>query len=332
MKHANVAIFVPHAGCPYACSFCDQRRISGQARIPTPETMRKTAEQALRDLGTRAKDSELAFFGGSFTAMNRGVMCGLLEAARDYVGEGKLSGIRVSTRPDAVDEEVLGLLKAYGVTAVELGAQSMDDDVLKKNGRGHTAQDVRKAAAGIQKAGLSLGLQMMTGLYGDTDDGARRTAEELAALTPDTVRIYPAVVMEGTPLADWYVEGRYTPPGLWETVALCAELLDFFEERHIRGIRVGLHAEASMQEHRLAGPWHPAFGELCENERFFCRAERLLCGRKPGHYCIQINPKDQSKMTGQKKRNLSRLQKLGFSCKVVPQEGMKAGELRITCT
>ena len=332
MKHANVAIFVPHAGCPYACSFCDQRRISGQVQIPKPEAVRRTAEQALKALGDRAKDSELAFFGGSFTAMDRGLMCGLLEAARDYVGKGKLSGIRVSTRPDAVDEEVLSLLKAYGVTAVELGAQSMDDDVLKKNGRGHTAQDVKKAAALIQKTGFSLGLQMMTGLYGDTDAGARRTAEELAALRPDTVRIYPTRVMEGTPLADWYQEGRYTPPGLWETVALCAGLLDFFEERRIRVIRVGLHAEASMQEHRLAGPWHPAFGELCENERFFYRAERLLGGREPGRYCIHTNPKDQSKMTGQKKRNLARLQELGFSCKVVPKEGVKAGELRITRT
>lgn len=332
MKHANVAIFVPHAGCPYACSFCDQRRISGQGQVPTSQTVRKTAEQALRDLGGRAKDSELAFFGGSFTAMDRDIMHELLEAAQDYIGEGKLSGIRVSTRPDAVDEEVLGLLKAYGVTAVELGAQSMDDAVLEKNGRGHTARDVRKAAAGIQKAGLSLGLQMMTGLYGDTDEGARRTAEELAALKPDTVRIYPTVVMEGTPLADWYLEGRYMPPGLWETVALCAGLLDFFEERRIRVIRVGLHAEASMQEHRLAGPWHPAFGELCENERFFCRAERRLSGREPGCYCIKTNPKDQSKMTGQKKRNLARLQELGFSCKVVPEEGIEKGELRITRT
>lgn len=332
MRHANVALFVPHAGCPHSCSFCDQRRISGQVGMPTQRKVREAAERALSTLGARAGEGELAFFGGSFTAIDRRIMCALLEAAADYVGPGKLAGIRVSTRPDAVDAQTLRLLKGYGVTAVELGAQSMDDEVLQKNGRGHTARQTAEAAGLIQEVGLSLGLQMMTGLYGDTEEGARSTAERLADLGPETVRIYPTVVLEGTKLADWYREGRYRPPGLCQTVALCAELLDFFEDRRIRVIRVGLHAEASMQETLLAGPWHPAFGELCENERFFRKALLLLSRQGPGSYLILVHPKEQSKMTGQKKRNLARLQELGFSCRVKPQAGLREGELQITRT
>ena len=167
MKHANVSIFVPHNGCPHQCSFCSQRSITGQQSQPTPEDVRRTLDQAVRDLGERIHESEIAFFGGSFTAIDRRYMISLLDTAYQYVKQYNFTGIRLSTRPDAVDAEVLRLLRDYGVTSIELGAQSMDDRILGLNGRGHTSRDVEEASALIQEFGFSLGLQMMTGLYGD---------------------------------------------------------------------------------------------------------------------------------------------------------------------
>ena len=205
MKHANIALFVPHIGCPHRCSFCDQNAISGAECPPEPADVTAACETALQSLGSRAAEAEIAFFGGSFTAIDRGYMLRLLDAARPYVRAGKVRGIRLSTRPDAVEPEVLSLLREYGVTTIELGAQSMDDRVLELNGRGHTADQVRRAACRVREMDFSLGLQMMTGLPGDTPEGAWYTARELAALSPAEVRIYPTVVLDGTRMGEWYL-------------------------------------------------------------------------------------------------------------------------------
>ena len=176
MKHANISIFVPHAGCPHQCSFCNQKEISGTQSQPTPEDVINIIKSALTNPALSLNDSEIAFFGGSFTAIERDYMISLLKAAYPFTGENGFKGMRVSTRPDAIDDEIIKILKQYNVTAVELGAQSMDDNVLQKNMRGHTSADVDKASYLIKKAGISLGLQMMTGLYSDTYDGADNTA------------------------------------------------------------------------------------------------------------------------------------------------------------
>ncbi|WP_308753821.1 radical SAM protein, partial [uncultured Anaerotruncus sp.] len=178
MRHANLAVFVPHAGCPRRCSFCSQKSISGAREAPTGESVSALCAESARSLAGADTDAEIAFFGGSFTAIDRAYMLELLEAAAPFVG-GAFRGIRVSTRPDAVDGEVLDLLRRYGVTAVELGAQSMDDGVLMKNRRGHTAADVERAARLVREAGFELGLQMMTGLYGSDEARDFRTAERL---------------------------------------------------------------------------------------------------------------------------------------------------------
>ncbi|MCI8497730.1 MAG: radical SAM protein, partial [Clostridiales bacterium] len=207
MKSANVSVFVPHEGCPNQCSFCNQRRISGTVKAPSPQDVERIAKEGLRTLGVRAIDAQLAFFGGSFTAVPRDYMVSLLKAAAPFIGHDGFSGIRISTRPDAVDGETLNILQEYHVDAVELGAQSMDDRVLHLNARGHTAADVEQASRLIRENGFSLGLQMMTGLPGDSDKGAWETARRLASLQPDTMRIYPTLVLEGTPLAEWWREG-----------------------------------------------------------------------------------------------------------------------------
>ena len=331
-KHANVAIFVPHAGCPHQCSFCNQRAISGASRQPEAQDVRDACETALRTMRVDAAQSEIAFFGGSFTAIDRRVMCSLLEAAAPYVKAGRFKGIRVSTRPDAVDGEVLSLLRHYGVSAVELGAQSMDDAVLAANGRGHTAADVERASTAIHEAGLELGLQMMTGLYASSDEQDEATARRLAALKPRTMRLYPTIVMEHTALAAYYREGCYTPPTLEQAVTLCTRLLTFFEEEQgIPVIRLGLHAGQEMQQGRLAGPWHPAFRELCEGERLYERTLTALRAQLPqgGVVTIQIAPAFVSRMIGHKRRNVQRFDQAGYTVTVQSDPTLAPGNFHI---
>lgn len=331
MKHANVAIFVPHNGCPHQCSFCDQKSITGQAAQPSPEDVRAAAERARETLGPGC-GAELAFFGGSFTAVEPAYMVSLLEAARPYVESGLFSGIRISTRPDCVGEDVLSLLWGYGVRSIELGAQSMREDVLRLNRRGHTARDVEEASVRIQERGFSLGLQMMTGLYGDDAEGARYTARKLAELRPDTVRIYPTVVMRGTELGRLYQKGAYIPPGLEETVPLCAELLGFFEDRGIRVIRLGLHDTPELRRDMLAGAYHPALGELCESRLFLDRllsAAESRCPAATEAVRVAVNPKMVSKALGQKRRNLQALKEAGFRVEFLQDDSVPTGEFRI---
>lgn len=328
MKHANVAIFVPHAGCPQYCSFCSQNSITGKERLPTPDEVRTTLKIAKENLKEKSRFAEIAFFGGSFTAINRGDMLALLEAAAPCVWDGFFSGIRISTRPDAIDEEVLSILKHYGVKTIELGAQSMDDTVLQMNRRGHTAEHVCSASQLIHSAGFSLGLQMMTGLWGDTAAGALQTAQEFAKLKPDCVRIYPTIVMNGTELAKRYRSGEYSPMNLEDTVELCCELLEFFDEHAIPVIRLGLHSSPEMQQNQIAGPWHPAFRELCESKLFLRRLlvyleqERIL----PGRVEIHVAPQWVSKAVGQGRCNLQELSQLGYLAKIISDVSVHPSE------
>lgn len=276
-----------------------------------------------------AEQAEIAFFGGSFTAVPRPYMLELLEAACPFVQSGRFAGIRLSTRPDAVDDEVLAVLKRYGVTTVELGAQSMDDRVLKRCGRGHTAEQVAEAARCIKRAGLRLGLQMMTGLPGDTDAGALETARQLAELHPDCVRIYPTVVLEHTPLAEWYRKGQYSPQTEEQAVALCARLLTFFEERRIPVIRLGLHAEPALTEHRLAGPFHPAFRERVESRRYRQRVQELLGNTKARAVVVTVHPTRISQVTGQKKENIRAWQAQGYTVRVASDAALPREDIRV---
>ena len=318
-KHGNVALFVPHAGCPHRCSFCDQRAIAGTGDRLTPDKVEAACLQAESRITLPGRQAELAFFGGSFTALPKKEMCALLDAALPFVRRGVFRGIRLSTRPDCVDEGILAALAGRSVTAVELGAQSMDDAVLVQNGRGHTAADVERAAGLIRARGLSLGLQMMTGLPGSTPDTDRETAARLAALRPDMMRIYPTVALRGTPLDGMVRSGAYIPPTLEETVALCAELLLFFEEeRDIPVIRLGLHASPDLEQNRVAGPWHPAFRELCEGRIYRDRAASLLreCGIPPGPVRLLVHPRALSAMIGQRRGNVVWFRERGYRVEV----------------
>ena len=282
--------------------------------------MRTAIETAIDSLEENTKAAEIAFFGGSFTAIDRGYLTSLLDAAAPYLERFK--GIRISTRPDAIDEEVLALLKGYGVTSIELGAQSMSDEVLRLNERGHTADDVRMASRLIQERGFSLGLQMMTGLCGSCDDLDRYTAAEFVKLRPDTVRIYPTIVMQGTRLGELYFEGTYRTQELNSAVELCAELMTLFTENGIRVIRVGLHDTPSLQRDMLAGPYHPAFRELCESRILLKKALDLLDGKPAGVYTLAVSPRSRSKLAGNRKSNLTALRERGYDIQITEDDGL----------
>lgn len=310
--HSNISIFVPHIGCPNMCSFCNQRYITGRYSAPTAEDVENAVQTALSSKKYDPETTEIAFFGGSFTAINRNYMITLLNSAFKYVHKGLVAGIRISTRPDAIDRGMLTILKSYGVTSIEIGAQSMNDKVLKKNNRGHTSKDVIIASKLIKEMGFSLGIQMMTGLYGDTPEQSVKTAKEIAKIKPDTVRIYPTIVLKDTDLAALYAEGFYKPQTLEDAVELATTLLKIFNDEGIKVIRLGLHSIEPNSY--IAGPWHPAFSELCISNLYFSNAKKLLTEK--GNYILYVSPTSVSKMTGQKRINLDKLHELGFDCVV----------------
>lgn len=327
MKHSNVAIFVPHNGCPHCCSFCNQVKITGQQKQPTADDVINAASVAMKSKRYNPQQSEIAFFGGSFTAIDHSYMVMLLSAAYKYVKNGSFAGIRISTRPDYIDNEILEILKSYGVTAIELGAQSMCDDVLTANMRGHTAKDVANASKLIKEYGFSLGLQMMTGLYKSSIEKDIYTAEQICSLSPDTVRIYPTIIMADTVLADYYKNGDYNTYSLEETVELCAKLLQMFNKQGIRVIRLGLHSTEDISKGMVAGPWHPSLGELCAARVFrnsiddYIKANTLPAGC----YTVSVNSRDISKMLGQKHSNIEYFAQKGYSL-TVKQGNVVQGE------
>ena len=327
MKHANISIFIPHLGCSNQCSFCNQHAITGSVVPPTKEDVMRACETAIIHRGDASGATEIAFFGGSFTAIDRDYMVMLLETASVYIKSGVFKGIRISTRPDAIDRETLLLLKKYGVTAIELGAQSMNEEVLRLNDRNHTASSVVTAAGLIKAHGFELGLQMMTGLYGDDDDGALYTAKMLSGLKPDTVRIYPTIVLKGTKLEKLYLSGQYMPQTLEGAVALCTRLLEYFRELNIPVIRLGLHT--INESDYIGGPWHAAFRELCEGEIYYRNAVELLSkSGLQGEVILFVNGVALSKMIGQNKVNLERLKAIGYDVKVKADDELSEYEIR----
>lgn len=331
MKHINVALFVPDEGCPHQCSFCNQKTISGKTKKLTVGDIDEAVKIASVKSGGKG---EIAFFGGSFTAIEKDYMLSLLERAKHYIDEGLFEGIRISTRPDCIDEEILSVLKKYSVTSIELGCQSMDDEVLFKNGRGHTAEDVEKAARLIKQHGFEFGVQMMTGLYGDSDEGAIKTAEKLISLRPDTARIYPTVVLENTRLCELYRRGEYEPQTVEKAAELCSRLLLMFHEKNIRVIRLGLHSGGNVEEGFVAGAYHPAFKEICESKIYLKKVLRLIeeNGIPKGNITLTVNKKSVSALVGQKRSNIEKLMTMGYRCKIEQSETYKKYDVSVRLT
>ncbi len=297
-------VYVPHLGCPHACVFCDQRRISGETEAADAEAVRAVLDAAAA-AGTPGSGRQLAFYGGSFTAIPEAKQNELLSAAQEGIRQGIIRSIRLSTRPDAIDGDTLDRLRSFGVDTIELGAQSMDSEVLRLSGRGHTAEDVRRAARRIKEAGFSLILQMMTGLPGDSEEKSLYTAQELIALHPDGVRIYPTVVVRGTALHALWLSGLYREQTVEEAVSVCAKLLPLFEAARIPVIRLGLNPTDELSGgEAVAGAYHPALGELVRARILLEKARKLLEGISPGTSVIlAVQPKLLSQLLGQHRCN-----------------------------
>ncbi len=265
MKKCIVPVFIPNQGCPHQCLFCEQEKITSEKRRQIDgSSVRMTIEQAVHSKKFDSRDAELAFYGGTFTSLEKDRMIELLDAAVPYLQKGLFDSIRVSTRPDSLDEERLEIMKRSGVRTVELGVQSMDDRVLGLSARGHSAEDSERAVHLLRNAGFCVGVQLMPGLPGDSREIFLSTIDRVIALAPDMARIYPTLVISGTGLARLYQRGKYNPLTLDQAVEICAESCRRLEEEEISVIRMGLMSSPKLTEpgQILAGPWHPAFGFL----------------------------------------------------------------------
>ena len=328
MRKVNIPIFVPHLGCPHGCVFCNQRRITGQTDAVTPDMARKIVEQALHTIDRENTCVEIAFFGGSFTAIPLSEQEAFLRAVEPYRRGGIVDGIRLSTRPDCIGEENLSLLRGYGVTSIELGVQSSDGGVLARSRRGHTFADVEAAARLIRRFGFELGLQMMLGLPGDTEEKSLKTAADIASLSPDTARIYPTVVLRGSALCDLYEKGLYTPLPLEKAVAWCAQIYALFAQCGITVLRMGLMASEDLRGGLVAGPYHPAFGERVHARLFLDKMRKLLAGRRGGAAALRVNPKDMSKAVGQRRQNIETIKnELGVKITLIGDESVEPGTI-----
>ncbi len=267
-KTFHIPVFVPHKGCPHDCIFCNQKKITGQDEEVHISDIEKIVDEHLSSILSRVSREkayiEIAFFGGSFTGIEIERQKELLSIANRYLKDGKIEGIRCSTRPDYINDDILEMVKSYGMSVIELGVQSTDEDVLLASNRGHSYEQVVKACKLIKSYDISLGLQMMTGLPGDTFEKSVKTAQDLISLNPSCVRIYPTLVMENTGLYEMYKTGIYSPFSLNETLDLCCELVKMFYSEGIDVIRIGLQTTDNINKDTVIGPYHPAIAELIQ--------------------------------------------------------------------
>ncbi len=298
MRNAIIPLFIPHDGCPYRCTFCNQWRITGTQTGVTPAQVAETIA-AYRRSTTRPYRWEVAFYGGSFTALAPARMRALLAPATAAWQAGEIDSIRISTRPDAITEEIAAELYTAGVRTVELGVQSMDDTVLRLAKRGHTATDVERAVPILRAHEMAVGVQLLPGLMGETRRTLARTVRRAAALQPDFARIYPVLVMADTELAADYLRGRYQPLSMQTAVCIAAWWRSYLQARGIAVIRMGLQATAALDagDGLLAGPYHPAFGELVIS-RLYGQQLRHALRRTTGAVTVVLSPRDASKVYG----------------------------------
>lgn len=312
-----IPVFVPHLGCPNDCSFCNQKSISGQTKMITEKELRKTIDEYISSFKEEAY-REIAFFGGSFTGIEVETQEKLLSVAYEYVKAGKVDSIRISTRPDYITKDILKMLKKYGVKTIELGVQSTNDYILKRSNRGHTFEDVKKASKLIRRYGFRLGHQIMIGLPDSNRIDELNTAKDLIKLKPKMVRLYPVLVIKNTKLEQEYNEHTYEPITLNQAVERCKELVYMFNKKHINVIRIGLQntdiicEPNSTSSEVVAGPYHPAFGQLVEDSIWYDSIVDKIkqFNVKVKKVNIAVNPQDVNNVIGHKKENADKLKEI----------------------
>lgn len=329
LKDFIIPVFIPHAGCPNQCVFCNQNTLTGKQRtIPFKEELSRIITEFLEYKGKNRGRVQIGFYGGNFLGLGIDKIEQLLCAAAKYVTNGLVDSIRFSTRPDTIDNNKLDFLKNFPVSTIELGVQSMDDSVLALARRGHTSSDTKNAVDLLKKKSFNIGLQMMIGLPGDDEKRSLYTAHRISELSPDFVRIYPTVVLAGSPLAVLYKKGKYVPLSLEEGVSITKKAYLVFRNNNIRVIRMGLQATEDLREgiSILAGPYHPAFGHLVYSEIFLDNIIGVLKSESvlPEEITIRVHPASVSKLRGLKNGNIGKIKRLFDikSVRVVPDPSL----------
>ena len=317
-------------GCPFDCVFCNQRNITGQQQALRDEEITAKIESHLSTLPNENRIIEIGFFGGSFTGLPIDEQKHYLRLVQPWLESGEVKGIRLSTRPDYIKPKVLAMLKASGVKTIELGVQSMDEEVLRKAGRGHTAEDVRQAAAMIQDSGFALGLQMMIGLPGDTFEKSLDTAKEIIVLGAASTRIYPTLVIRNTALESLYRQGRFEPLSLDEAVEWCSSIVPLFEEAGVKILRLGLHPSEGILhgDDLIAGPFHVAFGEMVYSKIWFHILNELESDPS-AEITIFVNPKQINHAIGHKGGNRKMLENKFRMVKIAGEKTLKNRQIKI---
>lgn len=340
-KQYIIPIFVPHLGCPNDCIFCNQKSISGQKEQMTKEKAKEIIENYLESIKAEDAQIEIAFFGGSFTAIEKEKQEELLQVAYEYIKQGKVESIRVSTRPDCIDKETLKRLKKYKVKTIELGVQSANDYILKRANRGHTFEDVKKASKMIRWNGFKLGHQMMVGLPESTRIDEINTAKALIKLKPKMVRIYPVLVVKNTKLEKEYEKGVYQPLSVVQAVEICKEIVRLFADKKIDIIRIGLQNTDEISEpgskdsEVVAGPYHPAFRQLVESGMWYDAIVGKIkkLNMKVKEVEVTVSPIDANNVIGHKKENVQKLKDTYDVDLILKQdEDMKQGKSKVEIT
>lgn len=336
-KEYIIPIFVPHLGCPNDCTFCNQKKISGQKKSVSGEEVKGIIEYYLDNFRDSDRNVEVAFFGGSFTGIDTKIQEELLEAANEYINLGRVDSIRISTRPDYISQDILNLLKKYNVKTIELGVQSANDFILNKCKRGHSFEDVKNASKLIRKNKFRLGHQMMVGLPESNQKDEIETAKKLIKLRPKMVRIYPVLVIKDTKLAEDYLNGEYKPNTLEQAVETCAVLLKMFKKKNIDVIRIGLQTTDEIcnpeneESQVVGGPYHPAFRQLVESricyDEFAKKVQRL--NNKVKAVKVRVNGDLINNFVGHKRENIARIKELyDVDVRVEKDDSVKGFEVR----
>ena len=337
-KEYIIPIFVPHLGCPNACTFCNQKSISGETKMVTGEDVRKTIEYYLSNFKDDNKYVEVAFFGGSFTGIDETKQEELLKAANEYIKQKKVNSIRISTRPDYIDKKILKRLKKYHVKTIELGVQSTNDYILTRCKRGHNFEDVKRASKLIRRYRFILGHQMMIGLPESNKIDEINTAKDLIKLKPKIIRIYPVLVIKNTKLEEECMTKEYIPLTVNQAVDRSKEIVKMFQKKHINVIRIGLQNTDTIKEpgsensEVVAGPYHPAFRQLVESSMWYDAIVDKIkkCNSKVKEVELRANKQNINNIIGHKRGNMLNLKKVyDVDCKFVEDEKIKPGKFEI---
>ena len=324
-----IPIFVPYEGCPHNCVFCNQARITGIKDRVDAKKVYNIVDEYLSTIDRENSTVEISFFGGTFTSIKEERQRELLSVAKEYKDKGYIDKIRMSTRPDYINDYILTYLKEYSVDVIELGVQSLDDEVLIKAGRGHSVEDVKKASELIKKYGITLGHQIMPGLPGDNFSKDIETVKKSIAMKPDICRLYPSLVIKDTPMETMYNRGIYIPYTLDEAVEICKKLYVMYSEANIQVIRIGLQPTESINEGGdiVDGPFHPAFRELVESSLLCDKIRNTLGDKKEG--TVKINNKDLSKLYAKGKYYFNKLIEEGYKLKIEVTSEVERGIVEV---